>query len=442
MTRSNGHPRLLSGWRASGTFLLIVAAAFTIIAWSILFVAVFRLGGGWQSLGGDIVAYSGSCETSTRVNLGVHVLLNVFGSVILASSNFFMQILLAPTRPELDKAHERSQFAEIGVQSFRNLRIVPRTNVALWFVLGLTSVPLHLVLNSCVLESKASTDFTYVVAADGFVRGASYEWPGVAARLWLSFGDGGMKNTLTNIQSSLSTNSWERIRFEECWQRYNKTDTPLTDHRHVILVVSPRNQSESPGWTPRELRFNATDDGYGSVLDVESSLLFSVSISRTDTSINRLPPLDRDFERQYLRPDFKAGTLTTANSSKGTSSIRWPRYPINGSYVNHSIFRDPAQSFSVQHCLSESFTPVCKLIIEPKLLGVVCVICIIKCMLGTITVLKLRSRALLATPGDTIESYIQQPNASMRGKSSLNRHDFAASTRSGYGWHQDTPPKY
>lgn len=117
--------RFVSGWRASVVTLLFAAAAFTILLCSLLLVSLFRVGKGWASLGDNSLLFIGNCNTSSRLSLGLHLLINIVGSGILASSNFFMQILLAPTRKDVDRAHKRSRFAEIGVQSFRNLRIVP-----------------------------------------------------------------------------------------------------------------------------------------------------------------------------------------------------------------------------------------------------------------------------------------------------------------------------
>ena len=278
--------KLLSGWRVSAVALLLAAAALSIVLCSLLLASLFRLGNGWTSLGDTSILFSGSCKTSSRLSLGLHFLLNIISSAILASSNFFMQILLAPTREDVDKAHTRRRFAEIGVQSFRNLGIVPLSNAIIWVLLAVKSVPLHLVFNSCILESRGSTKFLMVVGSDGFTKGAEFSAPGVGQGNWYDSTQQ-LNATLADIQNSLSNSTWERLNLADCWERYNDTRATLTDHRHVVLVISNRNESETTGWTASEVRFNATADDFpSSIMDSRNSLWFAGDFDRTDAGIN------------------------------------------------------------------------------------------------------------------------------------------------------------
>lgn len=95
---------LLSGWRASATGLLLTTLILTITLISLLLASLYKFGNGWASLEGTSQFFSGDCERASRLNLGLHLVINITGSIILASSNFFMQILLAPTRSDVDKS--------------------------------------------------------------------------------------------------------------------------------------------------------------------------------------------------------------------------------------------------------------------------------------------------------------------------------------------------
>lgn len=55
-----------------------------------------------------------------------------------------MQCLSAPTRKEVDKAHAKGKWLDIGVPSVRNLTNIAKPRVGMWLGLGLTSLPLHL----------------------------------------------------------------------------------------------------------------------------------------------------------------------------------------------------------------------------------------------------------------------------------------------------------
>lgn len=86
----------------------------------------------------------GSCSEIRKYNVALHLAINVFSSILLAASNYCMQCLSAPTRADIDKAHFRGKWMDIGIPSLRNLVDVPRKRAVLWGLLVLSSVPLHL----------------------------------------------------------------------------------------------------------------------------------------------------------------------------------------------------------------------------------------------------------------------------------------------------------
>ena len=57
-----------------------------------------------------------------------------------------MQLLASPTCEDVDAAHKRREWADIGIPSFRNSwrRIISTKRTFLWLVTGLASVSLHL----------------------------------------------------------------------------------------------------------------------------------------------------------------------------------------------------------------------------------------------------------------------------------------------------------
>jgi hypothetical protein len=56
-----------------------------------------------------------------------------------------MQTVSAPMREDLDKAHARGKWLDIGIPSVRNLLCIEKKRVLIWLCLGLSSVPLHFV---------------------------------------------------------------------------------------------------------------------------------------------------------------------------------------------------------------------------------------------------------------------------------------------------------
>lgn len=69
-----------------------------------------------------------------------------------------MQVLVCPTRTEVDKAHANASWLDIGIPSLRNLRAISRVRIVMWGIIGLSSFPLHLLyVHSCVDSSQESS---------------------------------------------------------------------------------------------------------------------------------------------------------------------------------------------------------------------------------------------------------------------------------------------
>lgn len=64
-----------------------------------------------------VVLYEGRFPKPKNWSTGLHLLINALGTVILGSSNYCAQFLAAPTREDLDRAHVRGSWLDIGVPS-------------------------------------------------------------------------------------------------------------------------------------------------------------------------------------------------------------------------------------------------------------------------------------------------------------------------------------
>lgn len=140
VSRSN---QLLSftGWRkgvATGACGVLFSLLVNVVV-AIAFVAHYGVKDGL------VVLYEGDCSRVSNINLGIHLAINGLGTLLLASSNYCMQVLSAPTRKEVDRAHAQQQWLDIGLSSFRNLFKIRPWRVWVWILLLLSSLPLHLV---------------------------------------------------------------------------------------------------------------------------------------------------------------------------------------------------------------------------------------------------------------------------------------------------------
>lgn len=144
-------------------------SAFVVFAINISTVAWISARHGFGDESGRQTLYEGSCHTSRRLNTGIHLLINTFSTVLLSSSNYCMQCLSAPTREEVDRAHLKGKWLDIGIMSIYNLRGIALKRVALWCVLGLSSIPLHLFYNATVFQTVTTNLYLPIEVTSGFI---------------------------------------------------------------------------------------------------------------------------------------------------------------------------------------------------------------------------------------------------------------------------------
>lgn len=138
------HDRLrepwFTGWRM-GVLIgcIMTSAVLCINIVLLLFGAISN--GGYRDGVVDLVF--GDDRTVARWNTGLHLLINVFGSCLLAASNYTIQVISSPTREEIDKVHAQGSWLAVGLLSPRNWKRIARKRVLLAVALGLSSVPLH-----------------------------------------------------------------------------------------------------------------------------------------------------------------------------------------------------------------------------------------------------------------------------------------------------------
>jgi hypothetical protein len=135
----------LGGWRAG----LLRAFIFSFVALMVnisIYTWLFRR---YHSTAGTSTIKSGPCDMIRGVNTGIHAALNIASTLILGASTYAMQGMTAPSRQELDAAHAKGKWMEIGTQSVRNLFYIRKRNAWVWTLLAFTSLPFHLLYVIC-----------------------------------------------------------------------------------------------------------------------------------------------------------------------------------------------------------------------------------------------------------------------------------------------------
>lgn len=118
--------------------ILALNVILTVIATAL---GLSKYGGSFQAIN----VYEGSCPMASHWATGLHALINVLGTLLLAASNYVMQCLGAPSRADVDKAHRERMWLDIGTFSVRNLSVLNNKQRILWGLLLVTSTPIHMV---------------------------------------------------------------------------------------------------------------------------------------------------------------------------------------------------------------------------------------------------------------------------------------------------------
>ena len=242
--------------------IMITAFVFALNLATVIFIVIFK--GGTHNLG-DL--YTRDCDKMKLINTLIHLIINALSTVVLEASSSCAQLLIAPTRTEVTRAHKNGEWVDIGAPSIRNLLkgYIPMKRKFLWMLLVCTSIPLHLLLvmlhvpsilimslltnvswNSVFFSTIPVDDYlvahvtkdyeadqgpwNYTISSVHYHKGMVQEEPLPRGRY------------NRNLHTMLRTGALERLDKRECMERY--LDTTI---RHKDVVIVSANTSMSDG---------------------------------------------------------------------------------------------------------------------------------------------------------------------------------------------------
>ncbi|GAM91408.1 hypothetical protein ANO11243_094580 [Dothideomycetidae sp. 11243] len=226
----------LWGWR-KGVCTGIATTALVLLL-NIAILGYTRAHYGSDSSGTSLLT-SGDCSKVNRVKVGIHLVINILATALLSASNYTMQVLISPTRKEVDKAHARRKWLDIGLPSPRNVSAISKRRLLLWIGLALSSVPLHLVYNSVVVSTFEAYYFHVLVVAPEFLTGAPY---GPYFDIGnLDINDPTPASVIDGIRADIA--DFERLDLADCITAYDRPF--LTTRSDVVVVTTTHNTSNS-----------------------------------------------------------------------------------------------------------------------------------------------------------------------------------------------------
>ncbi|KAF4872037.1 hypothetical protein CGCSCA1_v008817 [Colletotrichum siamense] len=442
----------LSGWRVSALIFVCAIWTLTIILWILL--AVTRARGSSDSLIFNISKiFEGDCDSARVRLMALKAFVNAFSTLILISSNYFMQMLAAPTRTDIDAAHRRSRWMDVGIPSMRNLRFVSPWRGVLWSLFALSSVPFHLLFNACVFGSTTSTEWVTAVASEGFLEGREYYLPGIGLGPDPGPAEQAYSNVVPDEVQYMAANakSWERLTGKECLEAYSVWIN-VRSRRHMVAVVEADNNDR--GWTTAEksqawevdmLNDTVYSLWYAGFYGFHSgNNRFTGSGLATGMTIkweNDHGPYENvsvvsSKGRFWGLLDLKTGTwMDELLDHDDNWIISWDAVgaPGNIPLLNETL--------TVKYCLSEPIVGTCRVRVNNDLFLAVCIVALFKSCLCVVVIGYLWKRKPLATIGDAVDSFIRLPDATTRGMCTLGWRDFSRRSRwrprkrpEEYGW--------
>lgn len=233
--------RALQAWRftvvsgALGVFLILLV---NIIIFAVMYSK-------FSIVNYTITFYTGSCQTASIVITVSQIIINILSTLLLSSSNFSMQCLASPFRKEIDSAHTKKHWLSIGVSNICNLFFVLKPKVALWFILAISSFPLHMLWNSTAFQTLATKNYLAVSVTEDFLHGSRWTIPNSTNTASNDVSIPGADNIpcyhtiIHDLQQKSKGNELEFLDVRDCQKAYGRDD--ISDRRHVLLVVNEDN---------------------------------------------------------------------------------------------------------------------------------------------------------------------------------------------------------
>ena len=183
----------------------------------------------------------GNCDRTRKLTFWMHLAINVLSTMLLGASNYTMQCLSSPTRSEVDRAHSLGIWLDIGVPSLRNLKSLSSSRVTLWWLLALSSIPLHLLYNSAVFSTLSTRQYTVFVISENFLDGDPFNITSFNFANYQATGINSLKESLQNYQSNQSM--LRKLDNAACIEQYK--DSIISAYADVLVVTTVANKSNS-----------------------------------------------------------------------------------------------------------------------------------------------------------------------------------------------------
>ncbi|QRD86480.1 hypothetical protein F9C07_7328 [Aspergillus flavus] len=320
--------------------------------------------------------YQGDCSVTGNWTTGMHVVINILSSALLAASNYVMQCLSAPSRADVDEAHSRRQWLDIGIISTRNLAVMDNKRKALWGLLLISSLPIHMLYNAAIFSSISNIQYATVVIPQDLEENESLVRDEYEARSFYDY----VGSSANDIRAEIFNGTFMKKDLLGCSKQY---DVEFNTKSSTLLLMAGRDS----------LR------GFSSLLPLTWVFGdYNHMVEGPSTYPPRFSPtLDMTYIHagnwNYPKWSFKyKGSNTWSDIDRFTNSYFWP------DSVHCQIYFSPA---------------ICVAVIA-------CNIVKVYCMYMTA---RTDHKEIFLTVGDALSSFLDRPDPTTKGHCLLSRED-------------------
>lgn len=316
---------------------------------------------------------NGSCKTTGTLTFWIHLIINILSTFLLGASNYSMQCLSSPTRNEVDKAHDQGTWMDIGVPSLKNLQRLSTYRKLLWWLLAISSIPLHLLYNSAIFSSLGTRQFNIFLVSEDFLDGGAFD---------LSGGPGLHHPNLTDpsiVESYQKQTSLARLENKACVETYSATT--ISSYSDLLLVCD----------------YLSPDDN--SLISFDSS---------------QRSPLVSDGHYNGVFCSMSTFDVCTPSNIK-VNPENW--------IIDVNPEQLPKNPTAIQYCLGHPVEERCKLQFSLAILIVV-IVCNLMETICMCVIVRKRDPEPLVTLGDAIASFLDRPDVTTEGNCIVGKTRF------------------
>ncbi|KAF9060837.1 hypothetical protein BDP27DRAFT_1429601 [Rhodocollybia butyracea] len=395
-----------TGWHLGVWIATFEAGVVLLINLIILLFCAVKIGGSV----GVAQIFEGDCNTVGHITLGIHLVINVLSTLLLSASNYVMQSLSAPTRTEVDRAHEKGFWLDIGLQSMHNLKHTSNWKRLLWTLLSVSSIPLHLFYNSSFFSTTSANDYSYYIAQGPEMQDlpqniGTFDWECANETLssacssvdaselskWNNLTSSNCVKTYACSGPDIDPSNWEFLNPSDCLQAY-AVDF-LSDRRDIVVVTGDYTSNNNflnfyNGSSGQMQGSGATP--YDWICDLAPSIWPDIN----DFLFGGLPPIG-----------FCSTGWRKINPSNWTIPVVF--FPFEALNSTESL-KPISESLEVMYCLSKTTASRCQLQFNLPLLAIVVAFNIVKVTCMAMVAIRMCDNPLV-TLGDAVASFTNSP---------------------------------